>query len=29
VQEFRHHALEVGERDVAIDPQSLDLMEHR
>src|SRR5947207_2173341 len=29
VQKLRHHAFEIGERHIAIDPQALDLMEHR
>ena len=28
-QEFGEHALQIGERDVLVDPQAFDLMEHR
>ena len=28
-QELREHALQVGEADVLVDPQALDLVEHR
>src|SRR5574340_767862 len=29
LQEVLHHALEIGETDLLVDPQALDLMEHR